>query len=298
MQKAALESFDEQIVQNRNYPPRNLWQLMNQRQRHKGEISKKIETWVVKYRKVLRWIKLKGISTKLKIERIPKLCGNWIWKAHAQIQSFCLRNNVDLSAPPDYSGETNFALPYLLLDASQGRQLERTILKRLIDKAPGPAGTSTEFFKWLDDHTKGRFMQCLNVVGQNSNPRLFQPATSMLHYFTTKMRTTSQRYWWWFVPQRSAANLCLCFRRLADFAEQDNDPLYSIFQAWETRSTNLIMKLCSSSLRDSRFHLVFLIRTSFYSNPILHVLEPDHENDLQKQRIGLRQGCPQSPYFF
>jgi hypothetical protein len=39
MQKAALENFDEQIVQNRNYiPVKNPWQLINQRQRHQGEI--------------------------------------------------------------------------------------------------------------------------------------------------------------------------------------------------------------------------------------------------------------------
>ena len=37
---------------------------------------------------------------------------------------------------------------------------------------------------------------------------------------------------------------------------------------------------------------------SLYSNPTFQVLQSDHSSDWQKQRTGIRQGCPLSPYLF
>ena len=37
---------------------------------------------------------------------------------------------------------------------------------------------------------------------------------------------------------------------------------------------------------------------SLYSIPTFQVLQSDHSSDWQKQRTGIRQGCPLSPYLF
>ena len=102
-----------------------------------------------------------------------------------------------------------------------------------------------------------------------------------------------------FRQKRSTAEQLYCIRRLTDFAEQGNNPLYLIFLDWEKAfdkidHTKMFISLARLGIPETILNNI----KALYKNPTFKVVQGIHESQWCQQRTGIRQGCPLSPYLF
>ena len=102
-----------------------------------------------------------------------------------------------------------------------------------------------------------------------------------------------------FRPKRSTAEPLFCVRRLAEFAEQGTDPLYLIFLDSEKAFDKIDHeKMCQALWRLRIPPAILENINSLYANSLFQVIQGENASEWQKQRTGIRQGCPLSPYLF
>ena len=98
---------------------------------------------------------------------------------------------------------------------------------------------------------------------------------------------------------KSTAEPLFCVRRLTDVAEQGNDPLFLLFLDWEKAFDKIDQSKMFASLRRLNIpDYVVSVIEALYRNPEFQVSHKDHHSAWLRQRTGIRQGCPLSPYLF
>ena len=199
------------------------------------------------------------------------------------------------------------------------------------DKAPGPDGAITELFKSLDTQNIASLTQCLNFMweakhvpddfaaaqvasvykkGNHDNPENYRPisllnTTYKLCAYMLKTRiaeSIDSQIWntqFGFRKGKSTAEALFCVRRLTDVVEQGHESLFLIFLDWEKAFDKIDHEKMFHSLERLSIPVELLDAIkSLYRMPLFQVTHGSQKSKWFKQRTGIRQGCPLSPYLF
>ena len=88
-------------------------------------------------------------------------------------------------------------------------------------------------------------------------------------------------------------------RRLQDISEAAGDKMMMLFLDWEKAFDKVDQQQLLKAIK--RLNVpdkIMLILESFYVNPQFRVKDREGKSSYRKQRSGIRQGCPLSPYLF
>jgi len=212
------------------------------------------------------------------------------------------------------------------------------ILKKLKNaKAPGPDGIPLEFYKWLRTDTNDcrivaqlvcdLINQCMReeklpdelelaqVVtlykkGNVEDPGNYRPISllqSLYKIYATmiQMRLAAnieEKIWktqYGFRAKHSTAEALYITRRIQDFYETHGDKFFMLFLDWEKAFDKVDQKKLINALYRLNIPAKILkIIESFYRDPKFRVKDVEGLSGYRKQRAGIRQGCPLSPYLF
>ena len=207
----------------------------------------------------------------------------------------------------------------------------RTIKKLKNNKSPGPDGIPIEFYKFLEEdcidivtdilnhcwetETMPDEMELAELVtlykkGNVEDPANYRPIallnTLYKMYASIIQKRLSDgiedRIWetqFGFRKKKSTSQPLFITRRLQDQAESTGDKLFLIFLDWEKAFDKVDQeKLIEAMTRLNVPTKIINILKSFYVNPRFRVKDREGKSDYRRQRAGIRQGCPLSPYLF
>ena len=102
-----------------------------------------------------------------------------------------------------------------------------------------------------------------------------------------------------FRKNKSTAQAPFISRRMQDLAEQTGDPTAMLFLDWEKAFDKIDQERMLEAL--GRLNIppktINMIR-AIYANPTFQVKIKDESPEVKRQKSGIRQGCPLSPYLF
>ena len=102
-----------------------------------------------------------------------------------------------------------------------------------------------------------------------------------------------------FRKKKSTAQALFITRRLQDIAEESGSALVLLFLDWEKAFDKVDqVELVKAIGRLNVPPKISNILASFYVNPLFKIKDSCGKSDYRKQRTGIRQGCPLSPYLF
>jgi len=212
------------------------------------------------------------------------------------------------------------------------------ILKKVKNaKCPGPDGIPLEFYKWLrtdtihcrkvaqlvcdlinqciDEEKLPQDSEFADVVtlykkGSVEDPSNYRPISllqSLYKIYATmiQMRMANgieEKIWktqYGCRAKHSTEEALFITRRIQDFYETHGDNFFMLFLDWE----KAFDKVDQDMLLNALFRLnippkLVKIIASFYNEPKFRIKDSEGNSAYRKQRAGIRQGCPLSPYLF
>ena len=199
------------------------------------------------------------------------------------------------------------------------------------NKTPGPNDIPAEFFTFLTIDARTEILQLLNKIWDNElfpkELELAQVVTIYKKGDTTKasnyrpislLNTIYKIYasliqkrlaeqveqkilkaQYGFRRKKSTSQPLYVLRRLQELYEAGNQPLIMAFLDWE----KAFDKVDQSKMIESIYRLnipekMLRVLTAFYISPKFRIKDREGNSTYRKQRTGIRQGCPLSPYLF
>jgi ribonuclease P/MRP protein subunit RPP40 len=102
-----------------------------------------------------------------------------------------------------------------------------------------------------------------------------------------------------FRGKRSTAQAMFITRRLQDIVERSGEKMTMIFLDWEKAFDKVFQDELINAVRRMNIpEKVLNILKTFYENPRFRIKDRQGKSSWRKQRTGIRQGCPLSPYLF
>ena len=102
-----------------------------------------------------------------------------------------------------------------------------------------------------------------------------------------------------FRKKRSTSQPLFIARRIQDFAEASGDKLFLVFLDWEKAFDKIDQQMMIEAIERLNVpsKLIDMLK-AIYKNPQFCIRDSEGNSTWRKQRAGIRQGCPLSPYLF
>ena len=210
-------------------------------------------------------------------------------------------------------------------------ELKGVIHKLKTNKAPGPNGTPIELFQWLDDGAlepllthinecweKGEITEGTNDAnvavlfkkGSTENPENYRPiallnttykilASIIQRRLAKGMDQAIDEMQFGFRNGRNTSQPLQIVRRTAEIFEEPGAAMYMLLIDWEKAfdkvdQERLIFALETMGIPQT---VIGIIR-AIYEKPNFAVKDRGRTSTRRRQKAGIRQGCPLSPYLF
>jgi len=211
-------------------------------------------------------------------------------------------------------------------------ELENTLDNTANGKTPGTDGIPNEFLKWLNiEDSKKIILQILNdmwilevipteceiarivSIYKKGNPELpenYRPiallqsiykiyASMIQNRLATALDNRVWKTQYGFRRNKSTSQPIAIVRRIQDYMEASRDPIILLFLDWEKAFDNVDhTELLKAIFRFNVPDKINRIIATFYNNPRFLIQDQLGDSSIRKQKTGIRQGCPLSPYLF
>ena len=198
-------------------------------------------------------------------------------------------------------------------------------------KQPGPDGLCAELVKWMDQTSRELLLGEINKIvekdsleetlnlariasiykkGDSANLANYRPIALLQTIYKVVAALIKERVdagldgiitktQYGFRRGRSTSQAIFIARRLLDLAESQKSNMSVILLDWEKAfdkidHDRLLEALQRLGIQGNMLKLISMI----YQTPKFKVVAGEEESDYKRQRSGIRQGCPLSPYLF
>jgi retron-type reverse transcriptase len=198
-------------------------------------------------------------------------------------------------------------------------------------KACGPDGIPMEFFKLLDEESRGfvltvcngwwgsgdfpkeklkAFVASIYKKGDPLKTSNYRPISLLSVIYKTYASLIQKRLaeaidddiqntQYGFRKARSTSHPLACVRRLLERAEASKNPMCFTFLDWEKAFDRIKQDKLLEALERMGLPRKYLAAIqSLYNDPMFAVKVGQNQSEWKKQQAGIRQGCPLSPYLF
>ena len=199
------------------------------------------------------------------------------------------------------------------------------------NKQAGPDGIAMELFKWMDAENRNFLLNIINhwwrhkqapesifrarVVsifkkGDTDLPENYRPISLLTTIYKIYMIMIRKRLQvvledhlcetqYGFRPSRSTSHAIFLTRRLQDISEQQGSNMILLFLDWEKAFDRIKHDRLWIALQRLGIHEHFIdVLQDGYRKASFFVEDEYGASQTKKQRAGIRQGCPLSPYLF
>ena len=199
------------------------------------------------------------------------------------------------------------------------------------NKQAGPDGIAMELFKWMDAENRNFLLNIINhwwrhkqapesifrarVVsifkkGDTDLPENYRPISLLTTIYKIYMIMIRKRLQvvledhlcetqYGFRPSRSTSHAIFLTRRLQDISEQQGSNMILLFLDWEKAFDRIKHDRLWIALQRLGIHEHFIdVLQDGYRKASFFVEDEHGASQTKKQRAGIRQGCPLSPYLF
>ena len=211
------------------------------------------------------------------------------------------------------------------------KELKEVIHTFKTNKAPGPNGTPIELFQWLDDEALEPFLTHINVCwergevtegmndanvavifkkGSTENPENYRPI-ALLNTTYKILESIIQRRMaegmdkdidemqFGFRKGRSTSQPLQIVRRIAEIIEEPGAAMYMLLIDWEKAFDKVDQERLIFALERMGIpQKVTALIKAIYEKPNFAAKDRGRTSTRRRQRAGIRQGCPLSPYLF
>ena len=198
-------------------------------------------------------------------------------------------------------------------------------------KAPGPDGITMELLKWLDHRNRLLLLRTINEwwtqeeapqelyyakvatiykKGETNRAENYRPISLLSGFYKIYMMLIRKRIQeevedivskaqYGFRPAKSTAHAIYIIRRIQDYAEKTGGPLYMTLLDWEKAFDKVDHDTLGYALERMGIDqkIINTLRDG-YDKASFYVEDDFGRSDNKKQKSGIRQGCPLSPYLF
>ena len=220
--------------------------------------------------------------------------------------------------------------------AEQRKKFELEELKKALKKAkrnkePGPDGVRMELLKWLSEENLWALLGTINhwweskkappelyfariatiyKKGDTDKAGNYRPISLLSSFYKIYMTLIRERIQagieqhvsrtqYGFRPAKSTSHAIFLIKRIQEYAESTGKPLYMTLLDWEKAFDKVDHScLCKALERFDVHPEVIEALKDGYDNARFYVRDQFGKSEARKQRAGIRQGCPLSPYLF
>ena len=198
-------------------------------------------------------------------------------------------------------------------------------------KAPGPDGITMELLKWLDHQNRALLLKTINEwwtneeaphelyyakvatiykKGETNRAENYRPISLLSGFYKIYMMLIRKRIQeevedivskaqYGFRPAKSTAHAIYIIRRIQDYAEKTGGPLHMTLLDWEKAFDKVDHDTLGYALERMGIDqkIINALRDG-YDKASFYVEDDFGKSENKKQKSGIRQGCPLSPYLF